>query len=393
MPAPTALTFAGAEYAGRRHRVRAEMSRRDIDLLLVTSPSNLYYLCDYAASWYPPRLPVALALRADSEHTVFFDWVRHADHVEHSTLADEAAYYEYGESAAVISGFLAARGAGDVVALEWSSPTPSPQVVNELADALRSAGLRVESGDWIVDDVRLYKSPAELDRVRAAARIADAAMLRLQSAIRPGMTELEVSALATSFLAEQGGEVAAQNPLVSSGPTAWRDVHNFPSGRRLQEGDLISLDLSGVVDRYHANLARVFSLGRERPRPAAWLAASGRALQTFLNDARPDADPAPAMHAAEVTLRSEVPAENIWWAGGYSLGACFPPSWGGHAYLHNDGPTDVALREGWVSNFETVLVDRAEGWELAPIDTVVMTATGAEVLSALPRTMVVVPTT
>jgi len=74
---PESPTFELAEYAARSARLRAVLRDRAIDVLLVTSPANLYWLTDYEASWYPPRLPVGVAIWADDDRTVFFDWSRH----------------------------------------------------------------------------------------------------------------------------------------------------------------------------------------------------------------------------------------------------------------------------------------------------------------------------
>lgn len=91
------------------------------------------------------------------------------------------------------------------------------------------------------------------------------------------------------------------------------------------------------------------------------------------------------MGAAEAWVRERVPAEKIWWVGGYSLGLGLPPSWVGHTYLANDGLSKATWKPGYVSNYETVLVDEENGFEAAAIDTVVMTEDGLEVLSDLPR--------
>ncbi len=87
-------------------------------------------------------------------------------------------------------------------------------------------------------------------------------------------------------------------------------------------------------------------------------------------------------------MRDRVPPEKVWWVGGYSLGLAFPPSWVGHTYLANDGLAEITWEPGYVSNFETVLVDAEAGFEAATIDTLVMTEAGLELLSELPRGLI-----
>ncbi len=386
---PENPTFALDEYARRLSSLRHELRNADIDVLLVTSPANVYWLSDYEASWYPPRLPVGLAVWAEGD-AVFFDWSRHAEFLPFDALYDEAEFVDYGTAHVTVAEQIVRRTPRVRVALEWSSPTPVPGIMNAVAKELTDRGCVVVAGDWIVDGLRVYKSPAELERVYAAGRIADKTFRGLQTSLRPGMSELEVAALVTTLMSEQGGEVPAQHPLVSCGPTAWRDVHGFPSTRRLEPGDIVSIDASAVVDRYHVNLSRVFSLGRANPRVSDLLSGAAASLETLCATAELDADPAIAMSAAERVLRDRVDAEDIWWTGGYALGISFPPSWVGHTYLANDGPQRITLREGYVSNFESILRDTRAHDEAAAIDTVVMDGGRLRALSDIPRELLVV---
>jgi Xaa-Pro aminopeptidase len=210
-------------------------------------------------------------------------------------------------------------------------------------------------------------------------------MQQLQNDLRPGMSEIEVSAHLGQLLAERGSEIAATPPLVNSGPSAWADVHAFPSHRRLQRGDVVSVDCCGVIDRYHANLARTFALGKPNRRAQQIIALAADSVLELQKQARLGEGPELALAAADRYVRSRIPEENIWWVGGYSLGIGMPPSWVGHTYLANDGPQRCEWQPGYVSNYENVFTDRAEGFEAQNIDTIVMTETGLEVLSALPR--------
>ncbi|MGH8447226.1 MAG: M24 family metallopeptidase [Solimonas sp.] len=380
------LPFTPQEYRERQRCVRAEMAARGIDLLYVTSPPNLQYLTGYEAIWFPNRLPVGVLLDREREDTRVFDWKRHQPYVASSVFCDAAHYFEYGESARVIAAAVAALGRGGArIALESFSLNPSAPVMAALADALRAQGATLLSGDWVVDKLRLYKSPAEIERVRRAAAIADRAMLRLRQALKPGLSEAEVSALLNLLLAQEGSEPAATPPLVNSGPSAWVDVHAFPSQRRLQAGDVVSVDCCAVVDRYHANLQRTFVLGPSPTRARAMIAAAAGSIEVLCREARLGEGPERAAAAAVAYVRERIPAENIWWVGGYALGLGSPPSWVGHTYLANDGEERCELREGYVSNYENVFYDELEGFEAGYIDTVVMTASGLEPLSAIPR--------
>ena len=48
------VPFEISEYRDRARRVREEMARRDIDVLLVTSAPNTNYLTGFESIWYPP---------------------------------------------------------------------------------------------------------------------------------------------------------------------------------------------------------------------------------------------------------------------------------------------------------------------------------------------------
>lgn len=380
------MSFPVEEYRNRQRAVREALDARDIDLLYVTSPANLCYLTGYEAIWYPSRLPLGAVIDRARPEVVFFDWSRHEGYVSTRVLCDEAVLIDYGSAPQAVAAAFSLRGwTRGVLGIEWSSPSPAAPVLMAVTDLLAEGGLALVAGDWIVDQVRLYKSGEEIERVRRAAAVADAAMLELQTELTPGMTELEVSARLSSLLAQRGSEVAAMAPLVNSGPTAWIDTHSFPSRRKIESGDVVTVDCCGVVDRYHANLGRTFSIGKPNARAAAMLTATAESVTELQRFARLGEGPEGAAAAADRYVRERIPAEQIWWIGGYCLGIAFAPSWVGHTYLANDGLEKCVLRPGYVSNFENVLVDRQDGFEAGHIDTVVMTESGLEILSSIPR--------
>jgi Xaa-Pro aminopeptidase len=362
------------------------MTGRGIDLLYVTSPANLFYLTGYEAIWYPNRLPLGVVIDHARPEVIFIDWTRHAGYVSTRVLCDEVVFVDYGQAPQRVAGAFADFGwTHRVVGMEWCSSNPAAPVMSAVADLLRQMGSTLVSGDWVVDQIRLYKSAAEIDRIRRAATIADSAMLQLQRDLRPGMTELEVSAHLTGLLARRGSEVAAMAPLVNSGPTAWSDTHTFPTRRPIETGDVVAVDCCAVVDRYHANLGRTFAVGKPNPRAAQMLELAADSIFELQRAARVGDGPEAAAATADRYVRQRINGDNVWWVGGYALGIAFPPSWVGHTYLANDGIEKCRLQPGYVSNYENVFVDRKEGFEAGNIDTIVMTEQGLEVLSSVPR--------
>jgi hypothetical protein len=169
--------FSIDEYRERARRVRAEMARRSVDVLLVLSPANLYYLTGFESIWYPPRAPVGVIVSGADERLVFIDYERHETLVERVAHYDEAVFYGYANALDEILSAVRARGwATATIGIERWTQSPGAPVVDHLADGLAGGGAQVVAGDWIVDRVRLVKSPAELEYVRQAGRIIDAAI-------------------------------------------------------------------------------------------------------------------------------------------------------------------------------------------------------------------------
>ncbi len=386
------LPFSPASYHARRLAVCDAMGEHGLDLLYVTSPVNLQYLTGYAANWYPPRLPVGVVIERSSGGAKLFDWSRREAYASARAMSDALYLIDYGSAPQTIAEAFAGYGWSRArIGIEFVSPTPVAQVTQALVSALQAGGASVCPGDWIVDTVRLYKSAEELALIRRAAAIADDAMSQIAREIRPGMTAIALSVRMSELLVRGGSDYAALPPIVCAGPNAAFDLHAPMSHRGVEVGDIVGVDCCAAIAGYHASLARSFLIGGGEHVARDWLAASGTATGILRDAASPGAGTETAAQAAEAYLRTIVPAENVWWIGGYSFGLAAAPSWVGHAYLANTGAERCTWVEGFVSNYETIFVDTVQGFAAEAIDTVVMSDGRLDVLSALPRTLIDVP--
>jgi Xaa-Pro aminopeptidase len=327
---------------------------------------------------------------AGDERLVFLDYERHETLVRETAHCDDAVFYRYEDVLDTIAATFRDRGwLEGAIGLERWSPAPGAPLIEALAARIGLLGGRVVDGDWIVDRVRLVKSPAEVACVRRAAAIVDAAFADLVEHTRPGQTELQIAARLDSVMADHGGEGAAIRTMVSAGPDVWCRTHAPPSRRPVEAGDVMYVDACGVFNRYHADLCRTFAVGRDHPGARAILEVTAASVEEVRRAVRPGDPLDVAQAAAEDYVFSRFPREQVWWVGGYALGIAMPPSWVGHTYLANDAFEQFTWQPGYVTNYENVLFDRDAGFTASYMETLLMTEAGIEPLSARPRTLTV----
>jgi Xaa-Pro aminopeptidase len=384
------LPFSIDEYRDRAGRVRARMRERGVDVLFVTSPANLFYLTAFQSIWYPPRAPVGVVVTADDERLVFCDYERHETLARETAHYDDAVFYRYEDVLDTIAETFRARGwLEGTIGLERWSPAPGAPLLDALGSRLGELGGKIVSGDWVVDRVRLVKSPAEIEFVRRAGAIVDAAFDDLEEHVRPGQTELEIAARLDAVMAEHGGERAAIQTMVSAGPGVWCRTHAPPTRRPVEAGDVMYVDACGVVNRYHADVCRTFAVGRDHPEARAILDVTAQSVEEVRRAVKPGDPLDVAQRVAEEFVFSRFPREQVWWVGGYALGIAMAPNWVGHTYLSNDAFEQFTWEPGYLTNYENVLFDRDAGFTASYMETLLMTETGIEPLSSRPRTLTV----
>jgi Xaa-Pro aminopeptidase len=119
----------------------------------------------------------------------------------------------------------------------------------------------VDTGD-ILHEMRLRKSPGEVETMRAAAAITREAHELAMAKARPGMFEYEVEALLLDTFRRHGSERPAYGSIVGSGPNACV-LHYRKNDRRIDEGDLLLIDAGCEYGYYASDVTRTFPVGRD----------------------------------------------------------------------------------------------------------------------------------
>lgn len=104
------------------------------------------------------------------------------------------------------------------------------------------------------------KEPGEVEKIAAAQRITEAVFEAACAFIRPGQTEQEVAAMLVYEHLSRGCQRMSFDPIVASGPNGALP-HARPTGRRLERGDVVVIDMGGVLDGYASDMTRTVALG------------------------------------------------------------------------------------------------------------------------------------
>lgn len=119
--------------------------------------------------------------------------------------------------------------------------------------------IRVVSADPLVAELRIAKSPAEIEAIADAAAQADRAMQAAVDACKPGVTEADVAWVTEQAFRLDGAE-RVEFTLIAAGANAAQPHHH--SGQKvLQKGEGIIIDIGASLNGYKSDITRVVFLG------------------------------------------------------------------------------------------------------------------------------------
>ena len=116
-------------------------------------------------------------------------------------------------------------------------------------------------GEKLVSKLRLFKDEQEISSMRKAVEIAQIALEHTIPSIQPGVTEKEIANELTIQLLRAGSEPKLPfSPIVSGGPNS-ANPHATPSDRQITHGDLLVIDWGATSEGYISDITRTFAIG------------------------------------------------------------------------------------------------------------------------------------
>ena len=197
-------------------------------------------------------------------------------------------------------------------------------------------GPRLIAADELGWRLRMIKSPAELDLMRAAGKLGVLGVEAVMDAAVPGATEAEVAAAGIEAIVAAGGMLYGIS--LSTGPYAHMYSQSepapFDSRRVLEEGDMARVDFYGSVDGYLFDFGRARVVGREPDSAQRDLIESARdTVQAGLAQVRPGVTLGEVARACQAALDAspymalERTVAPEFYAYGHSLGLAWEQPW------------------------------------------------------------------
>ena len=169
------------------------------------------------------------------------------------------------------------------------------------------------------------KTPAQLEKMRAAGLVVARTLELLREATKPGISTGELDALAEEAIRAEGAIPSFKGyhgyPATICASVNDRVVHAIPSRDEvLREGDLISIDCGAILDGWHGDAAITVPVGEVRPELLTMVKVAEDAMWAGIAAARPGGRLTDISHAIETTIRKAGRYGIVEGYGGHGIG-------------------------------------------------------------------------
>jgi Xaa-Pro dipeptidase len=380
--------FSSLELSDRRKAVAAELADRGLDGLLMFRQESMYYLTGYDTFGYV--FFQCLYMGADGETMMLLTRTPDLRQARHTSVIEDIRLWHDAEGvnpAEDLRRILAEHGLGGKrLGIETDAYGLTGFNLKRVEAAFGSFCELVEASD-LVTRLRMVKSPAEIEYVREAARLADLGLDRAADVAAPGAFEGDVLAALQGAIFKGGGDFPANEIIIGSGPRALL-FRSAAGMRRMDQVDQLSLEWAGSYRHYHAAMMRTIAVGEASDYQCSLHSAVREAIEAMTEALSPGRPVGEVDDAHRRVLDAAGLKEHRFAACGYALGTTFSPNWMDKPMLYSGNP--VLAEPGMVFFLHCIVTDSDRGIAMSLGYTCLVTDDGREVLSKRPLDMIVV---
>jgi Xaa-Pro aminopeptidase len=364
------------DHAGRLKRLQEGISATRLDILLVTHPPNIRYLCGFTGS--------TAALLVTESKCVFFTDGRYTTQARAEVQCARIAISRKAPLAAAAEWLVAnrrslGRNRPWRVGIESEHLTVAGR--SRLA-AILPSGFRLREAPPVIERARMVKDKEELAHIRAAVRLGADLFDRALEVIRPGVKETEVAA-EMEYAARKAGVEEMSFPTIIAAGERSALPHGRASASTIPAQGFVVCDFGVILAGYCSDQTRTVYVGHPSGEARRVYQAVLEAQQAAVEAVRPGRSVGKVDRVARKLLH----------AGG--LGRYFTHSTGHGVGLEIHEPPRIAvgqaelLRPGMVITIEPGVYIPGK-WGVRIEDMVVVTERGCEVLTPTSKELITV---
>jgi len=386
--------FEKEEYEIRISKVRKSMDEKNIEVLIVTDPSNMAWLTGYDGWSFYVHQCVVLSLEGEpfwygrgmdtngAKLTVFMQHENIIGYPDDYVQNPEKHPMDY------LSEILTEKDwAQKTIGVEKDNYYFSASCLESLQRNLVQVNFVDSTG--LVNWQRTVKSPRELEFMRKAAKIVEKMHARIFEVMEPGMRKndlvAEIYHSGITGTEDGGGDYAAIVPMTPTGADA-SAPHLTWDDQPIPNNSGTFFEIAGCYRRYHCPLSRTIYLGQPPQKYLDVEKAVLEGIEAGLEAAKPG-NFAEDIEAAWRKTISKYGYEKESRCG-YAIGLSYPPDWGERTVSFRKGDKTV-LEPNMTFHFMPALW--FDDWGLETTESIVITDSGVETLANVPRKLFVKP--
>ncbi len=383
------MLFEKQEYKERLKKVKIDMQKKGIDLLVSHDPANMNYLTGYDAwSFYYAQ---CVLVHVNEDEPICFVRAQDGGGAYIKTYLKNENIIEYDEKYIhtwplhpyqYLVEIIKKRKWDNLnIGLEMDSHYFTAYCYETIKKGLPNA--KFKDAERLVNWVRVVKSNKEIKLMQSAARIVESGMKTAFKSINPGVRQCDAVADIQKALfngtKEFGGDYPSIATLLPTGKGTSAS-HLTHTDEKFVSGEATIIEIAGAYKRYHCPMARTVLLGEKDKKKIDTMKATNEALDAGISATKPgNTIDDVAQKFWGVLDKYKIKKDSRT---GYSIGIGYPPDWGEQTFNILKG--DKTILEPNVT-FHMIAVMQFGDWGVEASEAVRVTENGSELFCNLSR--------
>ena len=390
------MNFTLQEYSERLYKVKKGMSKRDLDVLILSDPSNMNYLTGYDGwSFYVPQ---GVIVSHDKEQPIWFGRKQDSNGAKITTFLKDENILGYPENLIqappshpydYVADFIHKNNwSNKNIGVEMDSYYYTAENHDRLLKQCPNAIFK--NAHLLVNWIRYIKSEFEITYMKEAAKLVQAGMQTAFNEIKIGVKQSTVAGKIQNTLLggnddiQVGGEYSGLNIILASGKSASAS-HLTPTDKKFKENEGTIIELGGVKNRYHCALSRTVYIGKPDSKIDDTLKITNEGVEKAIEATKPGN----TCHDVAIAFWSVLEKYGLEKESrcGYSIGLGYPPDWGEHTLSIRKNEMTVLQPNVTYHLMAGMWMDT---WGLEISESIRVTEKGCELFCDFPRSLHIV---